>query len=107
MLGIDHVELGAQVAAQWHFPPDVVAAISGHHAPQALPDGGASLADTVHVADAMAHALDLAGDAHEVVPAIDGASWDRLALTTPAALKVLGDTEAGVAGLCEAMGLQG
>jgi putative nucleotidyltransferase with HDIG domain len=105
VLGIDHVELGAQVAAQWHFPAEVVSAIAGHHAPQAVAAGGASLTDIVHLADAMAHALDLAGDPHEVVPAIDAASWDRLALTPQTALKVLGETELGVAGLSEAMGL--
>ncbi len=105
VLGTDHSEVGAQVAAQWHFPADVVQAIASHHAPAAVPGGGASLADIVHVADAMAHALDLAGDPQEMVPVIDIAAWDRLALAPRAVLQVFHDTESGVAELCLAMGL--
>jgi putative nucleotidyltransferase with HDIG domain len=105
VLGTDHGEVGAQVAAQWHFPAEVVQAIAGHHAPSAVAGGGASLADIVHVADAMAHALDLAGDPHEMVPAIDNAAWDRLALAPRTVLQIFHDTESGVAELCLAMGL--
>ena len=105
MLGIDHVEVAAQVAAQWRFPPEVVQAIAGHHAPAAAAAGGPSLADIVHVADAMAHALDLADDPNEMVPAIDSAAWERLALAPRVCLNVLHDTETGVADLCQAMGL--
>lgn len=31
MLGLDHAEVGAQVAEQWNFAPDVVEAIRRHH----------------------------------------------------------------------------
>ena len=103
VLGTNHIEIGARVAAQWRFPAEVVAAIAGHHAPPG--SAAAGLADIVHVADAMAHALDLAGDPHEMVPSIDDAAWSRLALKPGAALKVLADTEHGVAELCRAMGL--
>lgn len=106
MLGIDHLEVAAQVAAQWKFPPEVVQAIASHHAsPAAAAGGGPSLADIVHAADAMAHALDLADDPNEMVPAIDSAAWERLALAPRVCLNLLHDTETGVADLCQAMGL--
>ena len=105
ILGTDHVEVAAQVAAQWKFPPEVVQAIAGHHAPAAAAGGGPSLADIVHVADAMAHALDLTEDPNEMVPAIHGAAWERLALSPRVCLKVFHDTETGVAALCQAMSL--
>ncbi len=105
MLGTDHVEVAAQVAAQWKFPPEVVQAIASHHAPVAAAGGGPSLADIVHVADAMAHALDLACDPNEMVPSINGAAWERLALAPRVCLKIFHDTETGVADLCKAMGL--
>jgi putative nucleotidyltransferase with HDIG domain len=105
VLGTDHAQIGAQVAAQWNFPPEVVQAIAGHHAPQPA-GGGASLADMVHVADAMAHALDLADNPDELVPAVDPEAWNRLALNVPAMLKILRDTETGVTELCQALGLQ-
>ena len=105
VLGADHLEVGAQVAAQWNFPPDILVAIAGHHAPRGAAGGAASLADLVHVADAITHALDLAEDPHERVPPIDAASWARLGLPDEALLKVLADTETGVAELAAAMGL--
>lgn len=103
VLGVDHVEVGARIAAHWRFPDAVVAAIAGHHAP---PTGGlaASLVDIVHVANALAHALDLAGDPNEIVPAIEPAALSRLALPPNAWLQVLADTERGVAELGHAMG---
>ena len=39
LLGIDHADVGALVAAHWQFPAGVVAAIAGHHAPE----GGGAL----------------------------------------------------------------
>ncbi len=51
VLGFDHAELGARVAAAWSFPPQLEEAIRFHHDP-----AGASLrpllASVVHVADA-------------------------------------------------------
>jgi putative nucleotidyltransferase with HDIG domain len=103
VLGVDHVEVGTWIAAHWRFPDAVMAAIAGHHAP---PTGGhtASLVDIVHVANALAHALDLTGDPNEIVPVIDPAAFGRLALPPSAWLQVLADTERGVAGLGQAMG---
>ena len=106
LLGTDHLEVGAQVAAHWCFPAEVVQALAGHHAPQAAAGGAASLADSVHLADAVAHALDLADDPHEVVPAIDPAAWDRLAPATRALPAIFGPTEAGVAELARLLGLE-
>lgn len=105
MLGTDHVEVGTLVARQWNFPDEVCAAIAGHHQPPGRPADSASLADIVHVADAMAHALDLAGEPDEQVPDVDPAAWQRVALAKPAALTIFNDTESGVAELCQAMGL--
>lgn len=103
LLGTDHLTVGAQVAAQWRFPADVVRAIAQHHDPQE--SGATSLADIVHVADAVAHALDLAGDAHEMVPQVQPASWDRVVPAPRLLLPIFADTEAGVAALCSALGL--
>jgi len=103
LLGTDHSIVGALVAAQWHFPPEVVNAIAGHHSPEE--SGTTSLADIVHVADAVAHALDLAGDPHEMVPHVQAATWDRVVPSPRLLLPVFADTEAGVAALCTALGL--
>lgn len=105
ILGTDHVEVGVQVARHWRFPAVVVQAIAEHHAPRPAAGGGPSLGDIVHAADALAHALDLAGDEHEIVPALDAAAWERLALPQRVLLQTLADTERGVAELALALGV--
>ncbi|RUP25326.1 MAG: HDOD domain-containing protein [Curvibacter sp.] len=77
LLGVSHAEVGAWLAAHWHFPPEVVEAIARHHNP---PDSAQlSLTDLVHGANALVHALDLAGVAHEAVPPLQPGVWDRMA----------------------------
>jgi putative nucleotidyltransferase with HDIG domain len=110
----EHAELGARLIEQWRLPATVAAAVRHHHRPP-LPSGergGAGLrpeppdlADVVHVADAIAHALDLSGAADESVPAIDLASWGRLNLKRTALPGIFAETEQGVVALCSALGL--
>jgi putative nucleotidyltransferase with HDIG domain len=104
-LGVDHVEVGRQVALHWCFPPAVAQAVALHHAPAAAADGRASLSDIVHVANAIAHALDLNGDPYECVPPLDAGAWERLGLQPRALLPVLRATERGVAELSLALGV--
>lgn len=105
LLGTSHVEVGHQVALHWRFPPAVVQAVALHHTPSPGDDGRASLSDIVHVADAIAHALDLNGDPGERVPPLDAAAWDRLGLPTRVLLPALRATERGVAELSLALGV--
>jgi HD-like signal output (HDOD) protein len=70
-------QVGAWVAQHWHFAAEVAGAIARHHNP---PDSAQlSLTDLVHVANALVHALDLAGVADEAVPPLDAGAWARLA----------------------------
>lgn len=78
LLGIDHTELGEWVCRHWRFSSDVVEAIAGHHRPP--PAGPVSLIDVVHAADAITHALDIAGAATEAVPCVNPIAWARLNL---------------------------
>ncbi|MEY2687766.1 MAG: hypothetical protein RL375_1964 [Pseudomonadota bacterium] len=107
LLGIDHAAIGATMARQWHFPTEVVQAIAWHHLPTQMPDRGnaAQVVDLVHVSDAIAHALDLNHLAHDMVPDLDEAAWDRVRLTPEQAARVLRDTEHGVVALGRALGL--
>lgn len=91
LMGIDHTELGHWVCQHWRFSPDICRAIAGHHRPRA--DGPADLADVVHVADAIAHALDVAGLENEAVPPLSNAAWQRLGLTESGLLTLLGNIE--------------
>ena len=102
VLGLDHVEIGVAIVRRWNFPAAVVEAIAGHHAPAASTKPG--VADVVHAADAMVHALDLAGGVHEYVPAVDAPSWLRLGLKQAQALAVLTEVEVGVDDICRLLG---
>ena len=57
VLGVDHVMAGDALAAHWNFSETIRHAIAGHHNPEQ--QTVRSLASIVHVADAIAHALDL------------------------------------------------
>jgi putative nucleotidyltransferase with HDIG domain len=100
-----HADVGAWIAAHWHFPAPVVQAIASHHAPAALPVADAGLAACVHVANAIAHALDVANLAHELVPMIDSAAWQRVALSDEGFRQLFDETESGVRALCAALAL--
>ena len=104
-LGTDHAEVGAWMAAHWHFAPDVVVTIAAHHQPPPGSSTAATLAALVHVADALVHALDLEGDAHERVPTLEPHAWAQLRLTPDAVTRAMASTEQGVVDLSEAMGL--
>lgn len=78
VLGFDHAQIGAALAARWRFPGEIAAAIAGHHAPADRFEAG--LADLIHVADAMAHTLDFPGGDDDLVPALSPVAWQRLGL---------------------------
>jgi putative nucleotidyltransferase with HDIG domain len=76
LIGRAHDDVGAAVARYWLLPEPIVAAIALHHAPSAAVQPGTTLlAAVVHVADAVAHGMDLADDPAEAVPPIDDAAW--------------------------------
>jgi putative nucleotidyltransferase with HDIG domain len=101
VLGIDHAEVGGLIARQWNFAPAIVDAIREHHAPQA--DAGLTLTGIAHVADAIAHALGLAGDADEAVPALVLPVWAACRLDDAACMRLFAHTEAQFQTLCEAL----
>ena len=59
----------------------------------------------MHVADSIAHALDLSGVEDEAVPEVDLATWGRLDIKPAQYLRIFQHTEEGVASLCQALGL--
>ena len=81
ILGFDHAQVGEMLAQRWHFPPDIVRSVALHHAP--VPASECSLADVTHVADVLAHALDLTGASQAMVPPLDPEAWYRLHLDGP------------------------
>ena len=91
VLGIDHVDAGVALAGHWNFSDTMRQAIAFHHAPEA--PGAGFLATIVHVASAVVHALDLAGNPDELVPRISAVAWTALGMTEEAWLQAFHDTE--------------
>lgn len=103
-LGLDHARIGAELAAHWRFPPAVSQAVLHHHAPaDSADDLVCRLAGVIQLANALAHALDLAGDPDEAVPTLDPALWQALSLPEDEALALLAQVEQGVEETCRAL----
>ena len=91
VLHIDHIDAGLALAQQWHFADAVKEAIKGHHDPDIK--GIHALAPVVHVANAIVHALDLANNDDELVPALSQQAWDTLGLKEADYLAIFKETE--------------
>ena len=91
VLGTDHAQLGAALIKHWGLSASLADVVAHHHEPGAT---GSHLYDLVHVADNMAHALDLSEDPDEIVPPICVESWLRLGLNHERCFDVFRHTEA-------------
>jgi putative nucleotidyltransferase with HDIG domain len=91
VIGIDHAQVGSALAAYWKFPAAIQQAVADHHAIDRLDAGGLPL--VVHMANAVALALDLAGIDDALVPPLSPAGWDSLALDERAWFTLLRQTE--------------
>jgi len=59
--GIDHAEVGAQLAAQWGLPSEIANAICGHHNPTEKPEFDDPITHVVHCGDLVAVWMGLGG----------------------------------------------
>ncbi len=100
VLGYDHAVLGGALCEHWRFPVAITRAVASHHKPG---DDGDRLCDMLHVADVVARALELAGDA-SAVPRIAPAAWNRLAIDDDALRRILVETERQFEALLQVLG---
>lgn len=78
VLGVDHAQVGGLLADTWHFPGTLRSAVVDHHAPAAATAD--SLADVIHVAEAVSVALGQAKNDRDMVLPVDPTAWRRLGL---------------------------
>ncbi|MDB5917284.1 MAG: histidine kinase [Massilia sp.] len=91
VLGIDHVMAGVALAERWNFSETMVLGIAWHHEPERA--GAGFLATVIHVANAIVHALDIAGEDDELVPPVSAVAWSAMGLNEEAYLHVFRETE--------------
>jgi len=99
VLQLDHAAVGRVLAEYWKFPLIMQKAIANHHNPTG--DDLGDIPAVVHVAEATAHALDLAQDEEELVPVVIEAAWTSLGLEPAVFRKVCRDAEAEFEEACQ------
>jgi putative nucleotidyltransferase with HDIG domain len=78
VLGLNHAQAGEALARHWNFAPEIQQAVATHHHPVAGTQ--ASYADVAHLANVLAHGLDLARDPFALTPPLDASALARLGL---------------------------
>ncbi len=101
VFGIDHAAVGSALAAHWKFPLPIQAAVAGHHAP--APAGPTSLATLIHLANIVAHALDLSGAEDDQVPPLSLAAWQAPNLDDTGWLAVFAEVEQLFRDMCRTL----
>ncbi|HVP68848.1 MAG TPA: HDOD domain-containing protein [Anaeromyxobacteraceae bacterium] len=105
VLGVDHAEVGAHVAAAWRLPEPVAWAARWHHRPAEAPQGvDRTLVDLVHAADVLAISLGLGCDAGELARSVDEEAFSRLGLRVRRLEHVAGEGLQAVKELAAALG---
>ncbi len=100
VLGWDHAQVGAEAARRWNLPEALVEAIEYHHRPDELPEP--SLADAVHVADALSTMLGFGVGTDQLLYRCSEQALERLGLSqeeVPLLLVVLADLLAEIPAL--------
>jgi putative nucleotidyltransferase with HDIG domain len=90
MLGFDHADLGARIAATWGFPERLVEVIGLHHRPEEA-GTAADLAACVALADTVAHALAGGIDIDDIHHLVDPAHLDAVALDEPGLTRLVAE----------------
>jgi HD-like signal output (HDOD) protein len=78
-IGFDHSAVGRALVSNWKLPHHLEEIIAFHHKPEASTRFPIETA-IVHVADIIAHAMELGTSGEKFVPPLNTAAWDKLAL---------------------------
>lgn len=99
VIGVDHASIGEALTAHWKFPESIRESVARHHALDASEH--TPLTGIIHIADGIAHALELAGDDTSLVPPLSSGVWDTLRLNENDLLAIFGDIETQFEGACQ------
>lgn len=93
ILNTDHNEVGESIAIHWNLPPEVVAGVRWHHAPQAARGSNARGAAAVaHVANALAHLVGHGVNQGELQRHIDSEVAEQLGVRPRELERIAADT---------------
>lgn len=92
VLGADHAEVGGALLAHWLFPAAMVETVRWHHAP-GVTASHPQEASIVHVADILAHSLELGASGEALPPRLEMDAWNRLNLGTASLRTVVNEVD--------------
>ncbi|MFQ5450549.1 MAG: HDOD domain-containing protein [Nitrospinaceae bacterium] len=79
VLGLDHAEVGGALLKKWKLPSHLADAVRLHHQPSEAPEESVEPAIT-HLADIIAHSLQLGSSGERYVPPLDSQAWEKIGL---------------------------
>ena len=88
-LGFDHASLGRVLLENWKLPASLVETVAYHHNPEAAARFPIEAA-VVHLADIIAHAMQLGSSGERFVPPLSPLAWERAGMSAgqlPAAIE--------------------
>ena len=80
VLGVSHADIGAQLAAMWNLPTELIEVIERHHQPMEADDRVRQTTALVHVADILCRKLGIGNAGDQIVPQLDQGVLDILGL---------------------------
>jgi len=99
ILSTDHAAVGKVLTEYWKFPDDMQKTVANHHNVDMTSDS--VLTAIVHIADVIAHALDLSQDEEALVPVINSSAWNKLKLTQEISAKIFKEAEKQFDDICQ------
>lgn len=101
VLGTDHAEVGQVLAEHWALPEAIASAVAHHHSPDQAPPEHVGVAQIVHVADGLAHALGFGVDIGELHRQIRVDVLDARGLGETELNEVIGNSVEAILEFCE------
>ncbi len=80
-LGFDHTDVGGLLLREWKLPQNLTEAIAYHHNPDKISQYQIEAA-TTHVADILAHAMQLGSSGEKYIPRLSEEAWTKLSFRT-------------------------
>jgi len=86
--GFTHAVVGGVLLQTWKLPTSLEEVVMYHHSPKTATKFPVETA-IIHVADIVAHAMELGGNGEQYVPPLDNEAWEKLKLPSSALLTVM------------------
>lgn len=80
IIGYDHADVGGRLAEKWRLPLSIIEMVQFHHRP-ILSNYFPIETAVIHLADILAHAMELGSSGEKLVPPLDKKAWESIGLT--------------------------